>query len=182
MVACARCAERGLGCKMSSLSSRCGNCYHDGIKECVPAHIPVPDFSKIDREIARLEEQERAVEAEMEKDEEVANAAQASILASIAAAQQLVSEAQGRSRASRSKLRRLHKQRKRLKLREQEIFDEGRVEAEELEQLELLEQFNQDLASVNPEVPAEAAVVDWSAFWSVEKGPVAGEPVSSGGS
>jgi hypothetical protein len=165
MVACSHCVSKSLGCKMSSLSSRCGNCYRDGIPECVPAHIPLPDFSKLDREIERLEEQERAVEVQMEKDEEAANVAQASILASIASAQRLVSEAQERSRASRAKLRRLHKQRKRLKLKEQEIFDEGRVEAEELEQLEVIEQFNQELASTNVEAPAEARVVDWSAFW-----------------
>jgi hypothetical protein len=33
-----------------------------------------------------------------------------------------------------------------------------------------LEQFNQRLASVNPEAPPEAHIVDWSAFWP-EVGP-----------
>lgn len=164
---------------MSSLNSRCGNCYRDGIKECVPAHIPLPDLSRLDREIARLEEQEGAIEAQMEEDEKAASAAQATILASIAEAQRLVSEAQERSRVSRSKLRRLHKQRKCLKLREQQIFDEGREETEDLEQLESLEQFNSELALVNPEAPAEAYVVDWSAFW-LEAGPSSITLISSG--
>jgi hypothetical protein len=33
------------------------------VKECLPAYIPMPDFSKIDRELEKLEKQEEAVEA-----------------------------------------------------------------------------------------------------------------------
>ena len=52
-----------MACRLSLLSDRCGNCYRDGVKDCVPADIPLPDFSKIDRELAKLEAQEEAVEA-----------------------------------------------------------------------------------------------------------------------
>jgi hypothetical protein len=41
-----------------------------------------------------------------------------------------------------------------------EVFKTGRVDAEELEQLEVLEQLNQAIASVNPEAPAEAHTVN----------------------
>ncbi|KAL7780671.1 hypothetical protein CFE70_010696 [Pyrenophora teres f. teres 0-1] len=111
---------------MSSLSDRCGNCYRNGVKECVPAQIPLPDFSKIDRGMGKLEK---------------------------------------RMRVARSKLKRLRKQKRLLKRREQQVFDAGREEAEDLERLEALEHLNQAVASTNPEVPAEAAVVDWSGFW-----------------
>jgi hypothetical protein len=40
-----------------------GQCYRNGVKECLPAYIPMPDFSKIDRELEKLEKQEKAVEA-----------------------------------------------------------------------------------------------------------------------
>ena len=63
IVACAHCLEKKLACKLSSLSDRCGNCYRDGVKDCVPADIPLLDFSKINRELAKLETQEEAVEA-----------------------------------------------------------------------------------------------------------------------
>ena len=63
MVACAHCSEKKLACRLSLLSDRCGNCYRDGVKDYVPADIPLPDFSKIDRELAKLEAQEEAVEA-----------------------------------------------------------------------------------------------------------------------
>jgi chromosome segregation ATPase len=132
---------------MSSLTNVCGNCYSAGKTECLPAHIPMPDFSKIDRELAKLDAQEEAVDAQEEADEKAIEAAQE------------------RLRAARAKKRRLRRQRKFLKRREVETFEAGRVDAEELEQLEMLERLNQDLASVNPEAPAEAHIVDWSAFW-----------------
>lgn len=147
MVSCAHCVKGGLSCRMSSLASVCGNCYRDGKTECLPAHIPMPDFSKIDRELAKLEAQEDEVDAQDEADEK------------------LIEAAQERLRVRRAKKRRLRKQKKLLKRREAEVFDNGRVAAEELEQLELIEQLNQDLASVNPEAPAEAHTVDWSVFW-----------------
>ncbi|KAF2818256.1 hypothetical protein CC86DRAFT_309549, partial [Ophiobolus disseminans] len=114
--------------------------------ECLPAHIPKPDFSKLDRELEKLERQEDEVEASLDADEK------------------LVEDALERIRVSRSKAKQLRKQKRLLKCREKEIFETGRAEAEELEGLEELEFFNCQVASVNPEAPAGAAVVDWSPF------------------
>jgi TolA-binding protein len=152
MVACAHCVKEKLPCKLSSLNDVCGNCYRDGLTVCVPANIPMPDFSKIDRELAKLEKQEEAVEAQQDADEKV------------------IEEAQERLRISRSKMKRLRKQRKLLKRKETEIFEAGREDAEELGRLEDRERFNQELASANPEAPAEAAVIDWSVFWEMPGG------------
>jgi cell division protein FtsB len=63
----------------------------------VPANILLLDFLKLDREIARLEAQEEALEAQIEKDRDAADAAQATILASIVKAQRVVSASQERS-------------------------------------------------------------------------------------
>jgi hypothetical protein len=73
----------------------------------VPANIPLPDFSKLDRQVARLEAQEEALEAQMEQDSDAADAAPATILASIVEAQRVVSASQERSRTTHNKLRRL---------------------------------------------------------------------------
>jgi hypothetical protein len=51
-------------CRMSSLAEVCGNYYRNGLKECLPASILMPDFSKIDQELEKLEAQEEAVEAQ----------------------------------------------------------------------------------------------------------------------
>jgi hypothetical protein len=110
------------------------------------------DFSKIDCELAKLEAQEEAVEAQQDADEKV------------------IADAQERLRVSRSKMKRLRKQRKLLKRKETEVFEAGRVDAEEFERLEGLERFNQEIASANPEAPAEAAVIDWSVFWEMPGG------------
>ena len=142
MVSCAYCAKHKLVCRLSSLAEVCGNCYKAGRSECLPADVPLPDFTKINRELQKLEEQEEAVEAQQDADE-----------AAIAAAQE-------RLRVSRSKMRRLRKQRKLLKKREKEMFETGREDAEELEKLKRLKQLNKAIASTNLEVPAEAAVVN----------------------
>lgn len=159
MVACAHCVKEKKPCRISSLADVCGQCYRDGVKECLPADIPLPDFSKIDRELEKLEKQEEAVEAQQDADERV------------------IAEAQERLRVSRSKMRRLRKQRKLLKRKEAEVFEAGREDAEDLERLEAQERFNQEIASANPEAPAEAAVIDWSCFWDLSGGdtiPIAG--------
>ena len=44
------------------------------------------------------------------------------------------------------------------------MFAKGMESIKEFEQLEALERFNLELASVNPKAPAGAAVVDWSPF------------------
>jgi hypothetical protein len=48
---------------MSSLKKECGNCYRNGVKVCVPVVIPIPDYLKLDKEMARLEQQENDVDA-----------------------------------------------------------------------------------------------------------------------
>jgi len=147
MVACARCVEKGLGCKMSSLSKKCGNCESVGASVCEPVEIPLPDFSRIDAALEKLETQEEETEEALEADEALAAAALE------------------RMRVARSKLQRLRKQRRLLQKREKRLFDGGLEDVEDLERLEALEEFNQDLASTNPEALAEAATVDWSVFW-----------------
>jgi hypothetical protein len=102
----------------------------------------MPDFLKINRELEKLEKQEEAVEAQQDADKK------------------LIAEAQERLRVSRSKMRQLRKQRKLLKRKEADVFEAGREDAEELDWLEERKRFNQELASTNPEAPAEAAVIN----------------------
>jgi hypothetical protein len=64
IVACARCVKEGLTCRLSSLLSVCSSCYRAGAAECLPAHIPLLDFSKINQELAKLESQEEAIKAQ----------------------------------------------------------------------------------------------------------------------
>jgi hypothetical protein len=73
------------------------------------------DFSKIDCELEKLEKQEEAVKAQQDADEK------------------LIAEAQERLRVSRSKMRRLRKQRKLLKRKEADVFEAGWEDAEELD-------------------------------------------------
>ena len=48
---------------MSSLKKECGNCYRNGVTSCVPVEVPLPDFSRLDQELARLEQQESEADA-----------------------------------------------------------------------------------------------------------------------
>ena len=48
---------------MSSLKKECGNYYRNGVKLCVPVEVPLPDFSRLDQELARLEQQESEADA-----------------------------------------------------------------------------------------------------------------------
>jgi chromosome segregation ATPase len=100
---------------MSSLSKVCRQCYRNSVKECLPAYIPMPDFSKINRKLEKLEKQEEAVEAQQDADKK------------------LIAEAQERLQVLRSKMRQLRKQRKLLKQKEADIFEAGREDAEELD-------------------------------------------------
>ncbi|KAF2818476.1 hypothetical protein CC86DRAFT_157997 [Ophiobolus disseminans] len=79
---------------MSSLADVCRNCYCEGITECLLADIPMPNFSKIDCELAKLEEQEDAVEAQQDADKK------------------LIKAPQERLQVLRAKSRRLRKQKK----------------------------------------------------------------------
>lgn len=148
MVSCRHCQAHNLGCRMSSLSKKCGNCLASGVNVCEPGDLPPLDFSKIDRALKKLEAQESAAEAAEE-------AAAAQVEAALAQAQ-----------AARAKLRRLRKSKRLLKEKEQKMFSEGLSAVEDLEQLEALEHLGQEIASVNPDAPPLAEVVDWSVFWS----------------
>jgi hypothetical protein len=142
MVTCLYCVKEKKSYCISSLSEVYGQYYRDSVKECLPANILIPDFLKIDRELEKLEKQEEAVEAQQD------------------ANKKLIAEAQERLRVSRSKMRWLRKQRKLLKRKEADVFEAGWEDAEELDRLEKRERFNQELASTNPEAPAEAAVIN----------------------
>ena len=109
----------------------------------------MPDYSKIDKEMERLERLEDEEEARLRVEEDMAEAA-------------LV-----RARQAREKLSRLRKQKKLLRCKEQDMFDNNMSQIEELEALEAREELNVALSSVNPEAPLGAATVDWSPFWGV---------------
>jgi hypothetical protein len=68
-------------------------------------------------------------------------------------------------KASRAKSKRLRKQHKFLKRKEQKLFDKGLPDVEDLEWLESLERLNQEVGATNPEAPALAHAVDWSLFF-----------------
>jgi hypothetical protein len=74
MVAYQRYTKYKLGCKLSSLSVKCGNYEVVGATSCVPVDITVPDFSKVELEIQKLETQLAKTKAIVEKDEAKAEA------------------------------------------------------------------------------------------------------------
>jgi hypothetical protein len=80
---------------MLLLKKECRNCYRNSVKTCVLVEVPLPDFSKLDQELARLEQQETE-----------ADAAEAKALGALLTARQ--------------KKDRLRKQRKLLKRRKQQ--------------------------------------------------------------
>lgn len=147
MVSCKRCTKEKLGCKLSSLSQKCGNCEAVGASECVPADIPAPDFSKIESEIAKVESQLADSERQAEQDEAEAEAAWL------------------RMKAAREKSKRLRKQHKFLKRKEQKLFDKNLPSVEDLEALEAAERLNQEIAATNPGAHLLAHTVDWSQFF-----------------
>jgi hypothetical protein len=52
IVACSHCVKEKKSYRMSSLSKVYRQCYRDSVKECLPANILIPDFSKINRKLA----------------------------------------------------------------------------------------------------------------------------------
>jgi hypothetical protein len=144
MVSCKRCAKKGLGCKLSSLSQKCGNCESVSAASCEPVDIVAPDFSKIESAISKVESEMAEAEAQAEKDEAEAEAAWL------------------RMKAAREKSKRLRKQHKFLKRKEQKLFDKGLPDVEDLEALDAAERLNQELAATNPEAPLLAHTIDWS--------------------
>src|SRR5947209_2805377 len=75
MVSCTYCAKRNLSYYISLLKRRCTNCVRFGCRKCEPEAIPMPDFLKIDAEAARLEEEEKEVEAKLRVEEIIAEEA-----------------------------------------------------------------------------------------------------------
>ena len=124
---------------MSSLSVKCGNCYHNGISKCEPVELALPDFGKIDSEMSRLEEME-------EKAEEAEEAAMAAL------------------QAARSKLGRLRKQKKLLKRREKALADRSSQYVEDLSHLEAIEALGQDVEVLENGLMPGSLALDWSAY------------------
>ncbi|KAL1641027.1 hypothetical protein SLS61_010207, partial [Didymella pomorum] len=136
MVSCKRCAEENLPCKLSSLSERCGNCEKVGATSCAPVDIPIPNFSRINREMEKLRKQEEETDKALEAQEAIAEAALSEM------------------RALRAKARRLRKQKAILKQKEQQIFNTGAEDAADIEVLERWAHLNNAVALVNPKAPA----------------------------
>lgn len=124
---------------MSSLKKECGNCYRNGVKSCVPVEVPIPNFEKLDKELARLEQQEAD-----------ADAAESAALEALLAA--------------RAKKDRLRKQRKILKRREQQWVDESGKHVEDLEALEAMEWANQEVSTLEGGLMPGTSALDWSVF------------------
>lgn len=139
MVACKYCAKSGLPCKLASLSKKCGNCEYNGIKKCEPVDLPIPDFSKIDSEMSRLEEME----------DEAAEAEEAAMAA---------------LQAARAKLNRVRKQKKFLKRREQQWFDASAQFVEDIEQLEQQEGLLNDVTTLENGLMPGSLGLDWGTY------------------
>jgi hypothetical protein len=139
MVSCQYCAKKNLECRMSSLKKECGNCYRNGVKSCVPVEVPVPNFEKLDKELARLEQQEAE-----------ADAAESAALEALMAA--------------RAKKDRLRKQKKVLKRREQQWVDESGKYVEDIEALEAVDEINREVAILEDGLMPGTLALDWSAF------------------
>jgi chemotaxis regulatin CheY-phosphate phosphatase CheZ len=131
---------------MSSLKKECGNCHRNSVKTYVPVEVPIPDFTKLNKELAYLEQQKSK-----------ADAAEAKALDALLTA--------------RAKKNRLQKQQKLLKRREQQWMDESRKLVEELEALEAVDEINRDMSSLEEELMPGTLTLDWSAFMpSILKG------------
>ena len=139
MVACKYCAKNKLPCKLTSLSKKCGNCEYNGIRKCEPVDIPVPDFSKIDNEMSRLEQMEdEAAEAE--------------------------EEAMAALQAARAKLNRVRKQKKFLQRREQQWFSATTQFVEEIEPLEQQAALLDDVTQLENGLMPGSLALDWSVY------------------
>jgi hypothetical protein len=100
------------------LSERCGNCVRAGSAPCVPAKIPPLNFLRINTKIEKLRRQEEETNLALKAQEAITKAALAEM------------------RALRAKSQRLRKQKAMLKQKEQQIFNAGAADAEELERLD----------------------------------------------
>lgn len=137
---------------MSSLKAQCGNCYRNGISKCEPVDIPAPNYSRLDKELERLDQQELEADAAEER------AFQAIL-------------------AARAKKSRLRKQRKLLQRREQKLAEESGRFVEEIEALEELDSINQEVSVLEGGLMPGTSALDWSVFtpsW------LEGDPLPSG--
>jgi hypothetical protein len=75
MVSCTYYAKEKLGCKLSSLSKKCRNCEIVGAESCMPVEVRVPDFTKVESEIEKIEVELTATETVIEKDKAEVEAA-----------------------------------------------------------------------------------------------------------
>jgi hypothetical protein len=48
---------------MSSLKKKCRNCYRNSVKTYVPVEVLILDFTKLDKKLAHLEQQESEADA-----------------------------------------------------------------------------------------------------------------------
>ena len=147
---------------MTSTHTKCSNCTWSGARDCVPSEIPLPDFSRIDKEIERLEKLETEAEEFLELKERRTNYMGEDVERRIALFHEEVRRelrtVNEDARSARATLSRLRKEKKLLKRREQQVLSEGLKNVEELEQLEALEQLNRDIAAVPHMVAGEDTV------------------------
>jgi hypothetical protein len=108
---------------MSSLKKKCRNCYRSRNTSCVPVEVPIPNFSKLDRELKRLDAQEAEADDAEEK-----------------AIEALL--------AAHSKKRLLRNQRKLLKRREQQCVNKSSRFVEEIEALEAVKALNRKVQNL----------------------------------
>jgi hypothetical protein len=75
MVSCKQYQKRKSPCRLSSLDKQCTNCVRFSSAACKPEEVPLPDYSKINCEMKKLEKMEDAEEAILQVKKEVAETA-----------------------------------------------------------------------------------------------------------
>jgi hypothetical protein len=60
--------KKKLSCKLSSLSKKCRNCKIVGVESYIPIEVRVPDFTKVELEIKKIEAELATTKAIIEKD------------------------------------------------------------------------------------------------------------------
>ena len=124
MMFCRHCEKKGFEYKLFFLFSKCSRCVAVE-KKCQTAESTSIDFSKLDRAMKRLKQEELNAEAALN-----------------AAAEQFRIAAE-QIRLSRTKLRRLQKQKKFFKNREKKLFDKNLSDVEKFERLKKFEKINE---------------------------------------
>lgn len=125
---------------MSSLKKECRNYYQNSVRSpCVPVEVPLLDFSELDKELARLEQQEANT-----------NQAEADALDALLAA--------------RAKKDCLRKQRKVLKRRKQQQVNKSRKFVEDIIALEAINTVNQEIGLLEDSIMPSTLALNQSAF------------------